>query len=70
METVVDKGCGLNVHKETVVACVMGAGIAKEVRTYGIQNDRRAFKAQGVAARLRDNPCSHGKYRCLLEASV
>lgn len=34
METVVEKGCGLDVHKETVVACVMGAGIAKEVRTY------------------------------------
>jgi len=35
METVVDKGCGLDVHKETVVACVMGTGIEKEVRTYG-----------------------------------
>lgn len=35
MENIVDKGCGLDVHKETVVACVMGAGIEKEVRTYG-----------------------------------
>lgn len=35
VETVVDKGCGLDVHKETVVACVMGTGIEKEVRTYG-----------------------------------
>lgn len=35
METVIDKGCGLDVHKETVVACVMGTGIEKEVRTYG-----------------------------------
>lgn len=35
METIVDKGCGLDVHKETVVACVMGTGIEKEVRTYG-----------------------------------
>lgn len=35
METVIEKGCGLDVHKETVVACVMGAGIEKEVRTYG-----------------------------------
>lgn len=35
METIVDKGCGLDVHKETVVACVMGTGIDKEVRTYG-----------------------------------
>lgn len=35
METVIEKGCGLDVHKETVVACVMGTGIEKEVRTYG-----------------------------------
>lgn len=35
MENIVDKGCGLDVHKETVVACVMGAGIEKEVRTFG-----------------------------------
>lgn len=35
MEIVIDKGCGLDVHKETVVACVMGTGIEKEVRTYG-----------------------------------
>ncbi len=35
MENIVDKGCGIDVHKETVVACVMGTGIEKEVRTYG-----------------------------------
>jgi len=35
MDIVIDKGCGLDVHKETVVACVMGSGIKQEVRTYG-----------------------------------
>ena len=35
METVVEKGCGLDVHKETVVACINGKGIKKEIRTYG-----------------------------------
>lgn len=35
METVIERGCGIDVHKETVVACVMGTGIEKEVRTYG-----------------------------------
>jgi len=24
MDIIIDKGCGLDVHKETVVACVMG----------------------------------------------
>jgi len=39
METVIEKGCGLDVHKETVVACVMGTGIEKEVRTYGTMTE-------------------------------
>lgn len=34
MEVIVERGCGLDVHKETVVACVMGREIKKEVRTY------------------------------------
>jgi len=34
MDIIVDKGCGLDVHKGTVVACIMGTGIKKEIRTY------------------------------------
>lgn len=34
MDNIVKKGCGLDVHKETVVACIMGEGIVKETRTY------------------------------------
>jgi len=34
MDIIIDKGCGLDVHKETVVACVMGSGIKKEIRTF------------------------------------
>ncbi len=34
MEIIVDKGCGVDVHKGTVVACIMGTGIKKEIRTY------------------------------------
>ena len=33
-EQVVAKGCGLDVHKETVVATVSGTGIKKETRTF------------------------------------
>lgn len=35
METVVERGCGLDVHQKTVVACINGNGIKKEIRTYG-----------------------------------
>jgi transposase len=34
MEIIIEKGCGLDVHKGTVVACIMGTGIKKEVKTY------------------------------------
>ncbi|MGD0624470.1 MAG: hypothetical protein ABSB32_07085 [Thermodesulfobacteriota bacterium] len=34
MEIIVDKGCGLDVHKKTGVACTMGTDIKKEIRTY------------------------------------
>jgi hypothetical protein len=34
MDIIIDKGCGLDVHKETVVACVKGSGIKKEIRTF------------------------------------
>lgn len=34
MDVIIERGCGLDVHKETVVACIDGGGIRKEIRTY------------------------------------
>ena len=34
MDIIIEKGCGLDVHKGTVVVCIMGTGIKKEIRTY------------------------------------
>ena len=34
MDIIVERDAGLDVHKGTVVACVMGTGIKKEIRTY------------------------------------
>ena len=33
-EQVVERGCGMDVHKETVVATVAGIGIKQETRTF------------------------------------
>lgn len=45
METVVERGCGLDVHQKTVVACINGNGIKKEIRTYGtMTNDLLKLK--------------------------
>ncbi len=38
-EIIIDKGCGLDVHKETVVACIMGSGIKKEIRTFSTMTE-------------------------------
>ena len=34
-EQVIERGCGLDVHRDTVVATVMGKGIETETRTFG-----------------------------------
>ena len=34
MEILIENGCGLDVHKDTVVACIMGTEIKKEIRTF------------------------------------
>jgi transposase len=34
MDIIIDRACGLDVHKETVVACIMGSNVKKEIRTY------------------------------------
>lgn len=31
MDVIVARGCGLGVHRETVVACIDGGGIKKEI---------------------------------------
>jgi len=46
MEIIVERGAGLDVHKGRVVACIMGTGIKKEIRTYlTMTNDLLRLKA-------------------------
>ena len=33
-EQVIEKGCGIDVHKETAIATVRGKGVKTETRTY------------------------------------
>ena len=43
MDVLYERCCGLDIHKRTVVACVLGPGAggrpAKEVRTFGTMTD-------------------------------
>ena len=34
MDIIVEKGVGIDVHKHSVVTCITGTGIKKEIRTY------------------------------------
>jgi len=49
MDVIVEKGAGLDVHKETVVACIMGTDIKKEIRTFGtMTNDLLRLKESRI----------------------
>ena len=39
LETYVTRACGLDVHKDTVKACIMRQGIKKQIRTFGTMTD-------------------------------
>jgi len=69
MEIIIERGCGLDVHKGTVVACIMGTGIKKEIRTYTtVTND--LFEIKRMASKKWNNACGHGKHGSLLEACL
>ena len=50
MDIIVERGAGLDVHKQRVVACIMGTGMKKEIRTY-LTDDQRSSASQGMAER-------------------
>jgi transposase len=55
MEIIIERGAGLDVHKEMVVACIMGTGIKKEIRTFStVTNDLVRLKKW-----LKDNQITH-----------
>jgi transposase len=55
MEIMIERGCGLDVHKETIVACIKGKGIKKEIRTYSsMTNDLLRLKEW-----LKENLITH-----------
>ena len=55
MDTIVERGAGLDVHKGSIVACIMGTGIKKEIRTYlTMTNDLFRLKAW-----LQENRITH-----------
>lgn len=55
MDIIVERGAGLDVHKETVVVCIMGTGIKKEIRSFGtMTNDLLRLKEW-----LKENRITH-----------
>jgi len=55
MDIIIRRGCGIDVHKKTIAACIMGTGIKKEIRTYGtMTNDLLRLKGW-----LKENNVTH-----------
>jgi hypothetical protein len=45
MDIIIERGCGLDVHKKTITVCIMGTGLKKENRTFTImKNDHFRLK--------------------------
>lgn len=68
MEVIIDKGCGLDVHKNIIVACVMGHGIDKEIRSFsGMTEDllslRKWLKVKGVKHVAMESPETSGYWK-------
>jgi len=67
-EQVIEKGCGIDIHKSVLVVTVQGKGIKTETRSFD------AFTESIIE--LRDwlkilyYSCSHGKYRSVLETCL
>ncbi|MGD0237214.1 MAG: IS110 family transposase [Syntrophorhabdales bacterium] len=55
MDIIVERGAGLDVHKHSVVACIMGTGVKKQIRTYSsMTNDLLRLRAW-----LKENEVTH-----------
>jgi hypothetical protein len=57
-EQVIERGCGIDIHKIVLVATIRGIGIKEETRSFN------GFTESP------DHSCRYGKYRCLLETCV
>ena len=73
MEVVHERCCGLDVHKQTVVACVIVPGKAsqpnKQIRTFGTMTPGPA-RVGRLAGRVQRDPRGDGIDRRLLEADL
>ena len=63
MEAIIERCCGMDVHRDIVVACVLTgppeARTKKEIRTFGNHNDRTGATA-GLASTGRLHTRGHG----------
>ena len=64
---VVERGAGMDVHRDTLVVTVMGTGIITETKTFTTYtNDLRGLS--GWLKSFCDHSFVNREYRCLLEA--
>jgi hypothetical protein len=71
MEVLHPQCCGLDVHKETVAAClrlVVNGKVVKEVRTFATTT--ASLMGIGVAPAKQVHACRHGGDRRLLETRL
>ena len=71
MQVLYTRCAGLDVHKDTIVACVrcVSPPMHQEVRSFG-STTAELLKLSRLAGRARLHPRGHGGHRGVLEAGV
>lgn len=67
-EQVVERGCGMDVHKETVVATIQGKGIKTITKSYSTYTSSLIKLKE--AEKTWYHPYCYGEHRHLLEADL
>ena len=66
---VIKRGCGLDVHKQKIVATIRGENIQQETLTFQSYTTDLEKLVEWLLIHGIER-CSHGEYRCLLEACI
>jgi hypothetical protein len=65
MDVIIERTCGLDVHKDSITACIMTSE-GKEVRTF---STKTVFLLELMTGLRNKDAVYDGGYKCLLETS-
>jgi transposase len=65
MDVIIERACGMDVHKDSITACILTSE-GKEIQTFST----KTIYLLNLVDWIKEHGCTqrgHGKYECLLE---